>query len=160
MGSGRLEGARASRAAGAARVATDRSQAHGGERAGHSLQPTALVNEAYLRLIDLERVKWQNRAHFFAMPSRMMRRVLVDVAGAKGYRKRGGGAQRLTFIDSKRRMRRCESSCAGRRYQTGATSLLIRGVFQLRQLAAVVRVPMGIQTLSAPTASSKVMAFE
>ena len=71
-----------------------------GERAGHSLQPTALVNEAYLRLIDLERVKWQNRTHFFAMASRMMRRVLVDVARAKGYRKRGGGVQRVTFIES------------------------------------------------------------
>lgn len=71
-----------------------------GERVGHSLQPTALVNEAYLRLIDLQRVKWQNRAHFFAMASRMMRRVLVDVARAKGYQKRGGGAQRVTFIES------------------------------------------------------------
>jgi RNA polymerase sigma-70 factor (ECF subfamily) len=70
-----------------------------GERAGHSLQPTALVNEAYLRLIDLERVKWQNRAHFFAMASRMMRRILVDAARAKGYRKRGGGVQRVTFIE-------------------------------------------------------------
>lgn len=73
----------------------------GGERAGHSLQPTALVNEAYLRLIDLERVKWQNRSHFFAMASRMMRRVLVDVARAKGYQKRGGGAQRVTLIESR-----------------------------------------------------------
>jgi RNA polymerase sigma factor (TIGR02999 family) len=72
-----------------------------GERAGHSLQPTALVNEAYLRLIDLERVQWQNRAHFFAMASRMMRRVLVDVARAKGYQKRGGGAQHVTLIESR-----------------------------------------------------------
>ena len=72
-----------------------------GERVGHSLQPTALVNEAYLRLIDLERVKWQNRAHFFAMASRMMRRVLVDAARAKGYQKRGGSAQRVTLIESR-----------------------------------------------------------
>ena len=72
-----------------------------GERAGHSLQPTALVNEAYLRLIDLERVKWQNRTHFFAMASRMMRRVLVDAARARGYQKRGGGARRVTFIESR-----------------------------------------------------------
>jgi RNA polymerase sigma factor (TIGR02999 family) len=71
------------------------------ERAGHSLQPTALVNEAYLRLVDLERVHWQDRAHFFAMASRMMRRVLVDVARAKGYQKRGGGAQRVTLIESR-----------------------------------------------------------
>jgi RNA polymerase sigma-70 factor (ECF subfamily) len=72
-----------------------------GERAGHSLQPTALINEAYLRLINLERVRWQNRAHFFAMASRMMRRVLVDIARAKGYQKRGGGAQRVTLIESR-----------------------------------------------------------
>lgn len=72
-----------------------------GEQAGHTLQPTALVNEAYLRLIDLKRVKWQNRAHFFAMASRTMRRVLVDVARAKGYQKRGGGERRLTLIESR-----------------------------------------------------------
>jgi RNA polymerase sigma-70 factor (ECF subfamily) len=72
-----------------------------GERAGHSLQPTALVNEAYLRLIDLKRVKWQNRAHFFAMASRTMRRVLVDVARAKAYQKRAGGGHRVTLIESR-----------------------------------------------------------
>ncbi len=71
----------------------------GRERAGHSLQPTALVNEAYLRLVDLRRVQWQNRAHFFAMSAHLMRRVLVDIARAKGYQKRGGGAQRVTFIE-------------------------------------------------------------
>ena len=48
-----------------------------GERAGHTLQPSALVNEAYLRLMDLKRFTWQYRAHFFAMASRMMRRVLI-----------------------------------------------------------------------------------
>lgn len=72
-----------------------------GEGAGHSLQPTALVNEAYLRLFDVERIDWQNRAHFFAMASRMMRRTLVDAARAKAYQKRGGGAQRVTFIESR-----------------------------------------------------------
>jgi RNA polymerase sigma factor (TIGR02999 family) len=61
------------------------------ERAGHTLQASALVNEAYLRLIDVNQVQWQNRAHFFAMASRIMRRVLVDAARAKGYRKRAGG---------------------------------------------------------------------
>jgi RNA polymerase sigma-70 factor (ECF subfamily) len=71
-----------------------------GERASHSLQPTALVNEAYLRLIDLQRVEWQNRAHFFAMASRLMRRVLVDAARSKQYQKRGGGLRRVTFIES------------------------------------------------------------
>lgn len=71
-----------------------------GERGGHSLQPTALVNEAYLRLIDLQRVGWQNRAHFFAMASRLMRRVLVDAARRNHYQKRGGGLQRVTLIES------------------------------------------------------------
>src|SRR5262245_61503994 len=61
-----------------------------GERAGHSLQATALVNEAYLRLIDTRRVSWQNRAHFLAMAARLMRRVLVDFARSKRYQKRGG----------------------------------------------------------------------
>ena len=68
-----------------------------GERAGHSLQATALVNEAYLRLIDVQHVHWQNRAHFLAMAARLMRRVLVDSARAKGYQKRGGGAVKVTF---------------------------------------------------------------
>ena|SRR5688572_1786188 len=68
-----------------------------GERAGHSLQPTALVNEAYLRLIDVQRVQWQNRQHFLSMAARQMRRVLVDIARAKGFQKRGGGAMHVTF---------------------------------------------------------------
>ena len=70
-----------------------------GERAGNSLQATALVNEAYLRLIDVRRINWQNRAHFLAMSARLMRRVLVDAARAKGYQKRGGGAVRVTFLE-------------------------------------------------------------
>ena len=61
------------------------------ERAGHTLQASALVNEAYLRLIEIKQVPWQNRAHFFAMASRLMRRILVDAARAKGYQKRAGG---------------------------------------------------------------------
>jgi RNA polymerase sigma factor (TIGR02999 family) len=72
-----------------------------GERAGHSLQPTALVNEAYLRLVDLQRIQWQDRAHFFAMAARVMRRVLVDLARATRNQKRGGGAQRVTLIESR-----------------------------------------------------------
>ena len=60
------------------------------ERVGHSLQATALVNEAYLRLIDARRVNWQNRTHFLAMSARLMRRVLVDYARTKGAEKRGG----------------------------------------------------------------------
>jgi RNA polymerase sigma-70 factor (ECF subfamily) len=68
-----------------------------GERAGHSLQATALVNEAYLRLVDVQHVNWQNRAHFLAMSARLMRRILVDYARSKGYQKRGGGAIKVTF---------------------------------------------------------------
>ena len=72
----------------------------GHERPGHTLQATALVNEAFLRLIDVKRVQWQNRAHFFAMASRAMRHILVDAARAKGYQKRGGGAQKVSFDEA------------------------------------------------------------
>ena len=68
-----------------------------GERPDHSLQTTALINEAYLRLIDLKNVEWQNRAHFFALCARMMRRILVDFARSRRYRKRGGGARPLSL---------------------------------------------------------------
>src|SRR5262245_51710081 len=68
----------------------------GRERVGHTLQPTALVNEAYLRLVDLRRMHWQDRAHFFAMAARLMRRILVDAALSRGCRKRGGGVQRVS----------------------------------------------------------------
>ena len=67
------------------------------ERVGHSLQATALVNEAYLRLVDVRQMKWQDRAHFFAMSARLMRRILVDFARSRGYQKRGGGAQKVSF---------------------------------------------------------------
>jgi RNA polymerase sigma factor (TIGR02999 family) len=71
-----------------------------GERAGHSLQATALVNEAYMRLIDARRVQWQDRSHFLAMSATLMRRILVDHARARLYQKRGGGAQRVTLVES------------------------------------------------------------
>ena len=67
------------------------------ERRGHTLQTTALVNEAFLRLADARSVSWQDRAHFLGISARLMRRVLVDHARARGYRKRGGGAQRVTL---------------------------------------------------------------
>jgi RNA polymerase sigma factor (TIGR02999 family) len=70
-----------------------------GEGAGHSLEVSALVNEAYLRLIEARGVKWQNRAHFLAVAARQMRRILVDFARAKRYQKRGGGAVRVTLAD-------------------------------------------------------------
>jgi len=63
------------------------------ERSDHSLQATGLVNEAYLRLVDQRHVRWQGRAHFFALASQMMRRILVDHARKRHYAKRGGGAR-------------------------------------------------------------------
>lgn len=63
------------------------------ERAGHLLQTTALVNEAYLRMVDVTRVSWQNRAHFFAVAAQLMRRVLVDAARERDALKRGGDLQ-------------------------------------------------------------------
>ena len=72
----------------------------GAERPGHVLQATALVNEAYLQLVDIQGVRWQNRAHFFAVAARLMRRILVDAARSQQYQKRGGGAQRVTFEET------------------------------------------------------------
>ncbi len=70
------------------------------ERAGHTLQPTALVHEAYVKLIDDERVEWQDRAHFMGIAARAMRQILVDHARRHGAAKRGGGQQRVTLDDS------------------------------------------------------------
>ena len=70
------------------------------ERAGHTLQASALVNEAYLRLINVNQIQWQNRAHFFAMASRIMRRILVDAARAKRYRKRGDGGVKVALDEA------------------------------------------------------------
>ena len=69
------------------------------ERGGHTLQPTALVNEAYLRLVHQRSVNWQNRAHFYGIASSMMRRVLIDHARAHSTEKRGGGAIHLSLDD-------------------------------------------------------------
>lgn len=70
------------------------------ERAGHMLQTTALVNEAYLRLVDVNRVQWQNRAHFFAVSAQLMRRILVDFARSQNYQKRGGDVRRASFAEA------------------------------------------------------------
>lgn len=67
------------------------------ERPGHLLQTSALVNEAYVRLIDWKNVRWQNRAHFFAVAAQMMRRILVDFARESQYLKRGGGALQVSL---------------------------------------------------------------
>src|SRR5437764_11325058 len=67
------------------------------EREGHTLQTTALINELYLRLSDLKLLDWQNRAHFFALCARQMRRILTDQARARRSDKRGGGAQSVSL---------------------------------------------------------------
>jgi RNA polymerase sigma factor (TIGR02999 family) len=69
------------------------------ERPGHTLQTTALVNEAYLRLVDQKRVRWKNRAHFFAAAAQAMRRILIDHARKHRYAKRGGGARKISLDD-------------------------------------------------------------
>lgn len=71
-----------------------------GERAGHTLQTTALVNEAYTRLIDWKNVRWHNRAHFFGVSAQLMRRILVDFARSRDYQKRGGGMHVVTLTDA------------------------------------------------------------
>ena len=68
------------------------------ERDGHTLQPTALVNEAYIRLVDQRRVVWQGRSHFFGIASQAMRRVLIDHARKRNAQRRGGGKQ-VTLVD-------------------------------------------------------------
>lgn len=70
------------------------------ERPGHTLQTSALVNEAFVRLIDQKEVRWQNRAHFFGIAAQMMRRILVDYARSRQYAKRGGGAQQVSFDEA------------------------------------------------------------
>jgi RNA polymerase sigma factor (TIGR02999 family) len=70
------------------------------ERAGHTLQPTALVNEAYLRLVDIHEVRWQDRGHFFAVAARVMRNILVDSARARLYQKRGGGVHQVSLDEA------------------------------------------------------------
>ncbi len=70
------------------------------QRPDHTLQTTALVNEAYLRLVDAQRVQWQNRVHFFALAAQAMRHILVDLARARGNQKRGGGATQVALEEA------------------------------------------------------------
>lgn len=69
-------------------------------RRGNSMQTTALLNELYVRMVDLKRVTWQNRAHFFAICARLMRNILVDIFRAGQYQKRGGGATRIALDEA------------------------------------------------------------
>src|SRR5919202_5445976 len=70
------------------------------ERAGHTLQTTAVVHDAYVRLVNRERVQWQNRAHFFAIAAQLMRTILVDHAREKATAKRGGGARQIALDEA------------------------------------------------------------
>jgi RNA polymerase sigma factor (TIGR02999 family) len=70
------------------------------ERPGHTLQTTALVNEAYLRLVDVKQVNWQNRAHFFGVSAQLMRRILVDLARSRRSLKRGGDALQVSLDEA------------------------------------------------------------
>src|SRR4030095_1177711 len=70
------------------------------ERDTHTLQTTALINEAYVRLIEAHDVQWQSRAHFYGIAAQVMRRVLVDFARKRNYRKRGGGSHQITFNEA------------------------------------------------------------
>jgi len=70
------------------------------ERPGHTLQTSALLNEAFVRLVDQRDVQWRNRAHFFGIAAQMMRRILVDYARSRHYAKRGGGGQRVSLDEA------------------------------------------------------------
>jgi len=70
------------------------------ERKGHTLQTTALINEAYVRLVDQRNVHWANRSHFFAISAQIMRRILIDHARRQAYAKRGGGAQQVSLEEA------------------------------------------------------------
>src|SRR5688500_19857963 len=70
------------------------------ERKGHTLQTTALINEAYVRLVDQRNVHWANRSHFFAISAQIMRRILIDHARRHAYAKRGGGAQQVSLDEA------------------------------------------------------------
>jgi RNA polymerase sigma factor (TIGR02999 family) len=71
-----------------------------GQKPGHPLQTTDLVNEAYLRLVNCAQMNWQHRAHFFAMSAQLMRRILIDIARSRGYQKRGGGVGPLSLDEA------------------------------------------------------------
>lgn len=83
-----------------------------GERPGHLLQTTALINETYLRLVGVQKVSWQNRAHFLAICAKLMRRILTDFARSRGYQKRSGKVTRVTFDEALMVTRRPDADLA------------------------------------------------
>src|SRR5262245_40131403 len=98
VGCGRRAGTRPIASSGLPRVARHSARLHGGRACpDHTLQASALVNEVYLKLVDVRQMKWQNRAHFFGVSAQLMRRILVDFARRRHYLKRGGGVRPVTL---------------------------------------------------------------
>ena len=114
-----------------------------GERAGHSLQATALVNEAYLRLVDAKDVAWQDRAHFLAVAARVMRRILVDHARARRAQKRGGDAAQVTFDEALVVTNEPRAGLRGARRRAGGAGDIRRAEEPRRRAAVLRRVERG-----------------
>jgi RNA polymerase sigma-70 factor, ECF subfamily len=106
------------------------------ERAGHTLQPTALVNEAYLRLVDQRRVDWRNRAHFFGVAAQMMRRILVDHARRHNAGKRGDGLQHVSIDEVETPVAGDQISVLGLNHALGRLEKLDQGLAQIVELRA------------------------
>ena len=106
------------------------------ERAGHTLQPTALVNEAYLRLVDQRRVDWRNRAHFFGVAAQMMRRILVDHARRHNAGKRGDGIQHVSIDQVEAPAAGDQISVLALNHALGRLEKLDQGLAQIVELRA------------------------
>jgi RNA polymerase sigma factor (TIGR02999 family) len=106
------------------------------ERAGHILQPTALVHEAYLRLVDQRKVDWHDRAHFYGVAAQVMRRILVDHARRRAAMKRGDGAQRVALEDISDTARATEFPVLTLEHTLGRLEQLDRGLAQIVELRA------------------------
>ena len=106
------------------------------ERVGHTLQPTALVNEAYLRLVDQRRVDWRNRAHFFGVAAQMMRRILVDHARRHNAGKRGDGIQHVSIDQVEAPAAGDQISVLALNHALGRLEKLDQGLAQIVELRA------------------------
>ena len=126
----------------------------GRERPGHTLQTSALVNEAYIRLIDWKNIHWQNRAHFFAVSAQLMRRILVDFARSRNYAKRGGAAQNVSFEETMAVSREKDADLVAlddaldslarlNERQSRVVELRFFGGLELQEIAEVLKVSVG-----------------
>ena len=126
----------------------------GRERPGHTLQTSALVNEAYVRLIDWKNIHWQNRAHFFAVSAQLMRRILVDFARSRNYAKRGGAAQNVSFEETMAVSREKDADLVAlddaldslarlNERQSRVVELRFFGGLELQEIAEVLKVSVG-----------------